>query len=159
MNKFRTQYDDHQHFFSNSGDPEYQVYSLDENGDPILVSTNNRFDEIQSHRESVELSTLLQRYAAGDESALNKHVPISGDFADAPSNLQEWFERYKQATADFNGLPAGLKELFNNNPAEFWTTFGSEEFTATLKTYRESVSGEKSNNGSSNTVEPNNVTD
>lgn len=146
--KFRTQFDERTRFVTQSGQDEYPEYKLDSDGKPIVVGTHNRYDEIQSHRASVELSTLLQRYANGDESALNQNNGFFGDVTDAPSNLQEWFDRYKQASADFDGLPPGLKELFNNNPAEFWTTFGTTEFNEILTKYRETIS--KQGNGGAN---------
>ena len=157
--KYKTQYDEHVRHITASGSPDYVKLSLDKDGDPFVVSLHNRYDEIQSHRESVELSTLLQRYAAGDESVLNQNTPLTGDFTDMPSSLREWTDRYRQAFEDFNGLPDGLKSLFNNNPAEFWTTFGSQAFNDTITQYRESISkqGNGGSNGSGNNpTEPDN---
>lgn len=145
--KYRTQFDEHKRFISDSGCPEYSEYGLDKDGNPILVATRNRFDEIQSHRESVELATLLQRYAAGDETALNQKEPFYGDYVDAPSNLQEWFERYRDASKSFDALSPDIKNLFDNNAATFWTKFGTEEFSEILYNHSKSQSMQE-NNGS-----------
>lgn len=152
--KYRTQFDEHKSFHCDCGCPIYDKYALDKDGDPFVVSTHNRYDEIQSHRASCELATLLERYSNGDLSALNQNVPISGDFADAPSNLQEWFERYKQASSDFYGLPEGLRAIFNNNPAEFWSTFGSAEFDENVNAYRQTLTEPKPGNTGDPSTDP-----
>lgn len=128
--KFRNQYDkiESHTFLSNPGDPIRQDYIANEQGDPIPSGKTNLYEEIQSHRASVELSTLLQRYAAGDETALNKIEGIYADVADAPSSLAELHERVRQAEEYFRDLPEGLRALFNDNPIEYVMSVGSTEF-------------------------------
>lgn len=128
--KFRNQYDkiEPHTFLSNPGDPIRQDYIANEQGDPIPSGKTNLYEEIQSHRASVELSTLLQRFAAGDETALNKIEGIYADVADAPSSLAELHERVRQAEEYFRDLPEGLRALFNDNPIEYVMSVGSTEF-------------------------------
>ena len=101
--KFRNQYDkiEPHAFLTNPGDPIRQDYIADEDGNPVPSGKTNLYDEIQSHRASVELSTLLQRYAAGDETALNQIQGVYADVVDAPSSLQEFHERVRTAKNTF----------------------------------------------------------
>ena len=128
--KFRNQYEKipSEQFATAPGNPIRQDYVADEDGNPVPSGTTNVYAEIQSHRASVELSTLLQRYVAGDETALNKIEGIYADVADAPSSLQELHERIRTAEEYFRDLPEGLRELFNNSPIEYVMSIGTTEF-------------------------------
>ena len=128
--KFRNQYDQipPHSFTTNAGNPIRQDYISDEDGNPIPSGSTNLYDEIQSHRVSVELATLLQRYAAGDETALNKIEGVYADVVDAPSSLNELQERVRQAQEYFRDLPEGLRELFDNDPIEYVMSVGTTEF-------------------------------
>ena len=112
---YRTQFDDHQRFICESGREEYEVYTVDDNGLPVVSGVNNRYDEIQSHRESVELSVLLQRYAQGDETALNKVQGVYEDIVDSPKTLADIYEYVKDAENSFNDLPPD-SEIFSIIP-------------------------------------------
>lgn len=140
--KFRTQYDERarEQFFTAPGSPEYPIYIADENGDPVQSGVANLYEEIQSHRESVELSTLLQRYAQGDETALNKVQGVYEDIVDSPRTFAELYERVKDAEQSFNGLPGDLRALFDNSPVAFWRSLGTPEFTKKVDEYERSKS-------------------
>ena len=126
---FRNQYD-------NRGDcdctchgrVEKPTYTADENGYPVESGIVNLYDEIQSHRESVELSTLLQRYAQGDISALNQIEGVYADVVDMPSTYAELFNRVRDAENSFNALPDDVRALFDNSPVSFWQSIGTPEF-------------------------------
>lgn len=128
--KFRNQYDkiEPHTFLTNPGDPIRQDYIADEDGNPVPSGKTNLYDEIQSHRASVELSTLLQRYAAGDETALNQIQGVYADVVDAPSSLQEFHERVRTAEEYFRDLPEGLRKLFNDDPFQYVMSIGTTEF-------------------------------
>lgn len=130
---FRNQYD-------NCGDcdctchgrTEKPTYTANEDGLPVESGTVNIYDEIQSHRESVELSTLLQRYAQGDVTALNKIEGVYADVVDMPSTYSELFERVRDAENSFNALPEDVRVLFDNSPVSFWQSIGTPEFASKI---------------------------
>lgn len=159
MTKFRTMYDKVPDIVTNPGSEEYKTYSSDDKGRPIVSGVSNRQNEIQSHKDSVELATLMQRYANGDEAALNK---VQGVFTDVSGikpgqSFQEVIEQVKQAEDDFNKLPSELKKLFDNSPTQFWASFGSEDFSKKIDGYRSSrASGKGKSNSSSNVDDPKN---
>lgn len=160
--KFRNQYDkiEPHTFVTNPGDPIRQDYVADEDGNPVPSGKTNLYDEIQSHRASVELSTLLQRYAAGDETALNKIEGVYADVVDAPSSLQEFHERVRTAEEYFRDLPEGLRKLFNDDPLQYVMSIGTTEFLDKIVEYNKSLgkstpadsdsSGSGSDSGSDN---------
>lgn len=130
---FRNQYD-------NRGDcdctchgrMEKPTYTANEDGFPVESGTVNIYDEIQSHRESVELSTLLQRYAQGDVTALNQIEGVYADVVDMPSTYAELFNRVRDAENSFNALPDDVRALFDNSPVSFWQSIGTPEFASKI---------------------------
>lgn len=158
---FRNQYD-------NRGDcdctchgrKEKPTYIANENGLPVESGTVNIYDEIQSHRESVELSTLLQRYAQGDVTALNQIDGVYADVSDMPSTYAELFNRVRDAENSFNALPEDVRLLFDNSPVSFWQSIGTPEFASKIaeldakakKNSSNSADSRKSSNGDSETV-------
>ncbi len=130
---FRNQYD-------NRGDcdctchgrVEKPIYTANEDGLPVESGTVNIYDEIQSHRQSVELSTLLQRYAQGDATALNKIQGVYADVVDMPSTYSELFDRVRDAENSFNALPEDVRVLFDNSPVSFWQSIGTPEFASKI---------------------------
>lgn len=133
--RWRTQYDGQERRITNCGNPVVKTYVLGDDGNLVENGFTNIYDEIQSHRESVELSTLLQRYMNGDETALNQQVGIFVDTTDYPKNYAEMFDRVNQAVDSFGELPPELRNLFNNNPVEFWSSLGSAEFMEKVAKY------------------------
>lgn len=146
---FRNQYD-------NRGDcdctchgrTEKPIYTANEDGLPVESGTVNIYDEIQSHRDSVELSTLLQRYAQGDATALNKIEGVYADVVDMPSTYSELFERVRDAENSFNALPEDVRALFDNSPVSFWQSIGTPEFASKIGKL-----DAKGKNNSSNTAD------
>lgn len=130
---FRNQYD-------NRGDcectchgrAEKPTYTANDDGLPVESGTVNIYDEIQSHRESVELSTLLQRYAQGDVTALNQIEGVYADVVDMPSTYAELFNRVRDAENSFNALPDDVRALFDNSPVSFWQSIGTPDFASKI---------------------------
>jgi len=89
---FRTQYTAHDRFLTTSGDTEKKVYSQSwrEDGNLELVETGsiNLYDEIQSHRDSVDINVILAKYAkTGDVSILNKVTSQYLDVSGLPTSI------------------------------------------------------------------------
>lgn len=152
--KFRNQYEKipSEQFATAPGNPIRQDYVSDEEGNPVPSGTTNVYAEIQSHRASVELSTLLQRYVAGDETALDKIQGVYADVVDAPSSLQEFHERVRTAEEYFRDLPEGLRKLFNDDPLQYVMSIGTTEFLDKVISYNKTL--DKSAPAASNSSDP-----
>lgn len=137
MSKFRTQFV-RVRKYTNPGSEELMTYSLQDDFTLKETGLKNIQDEIRSHRESVELATLLQRYAQGDETALNNKPGFFADVSEFPESLAEWNDSFRTANKQFNDLPEDIRAAFNNNAAEFWTCFGTEAFAKILTQVSES---------------------
>lgn len=147
MTKFRTQFV-RVRKYTEPGSEELTTYTLKDDFTLQETGVKNIQDEIRSHRASVELATLLQRYAQGDETALNKKPGFFADVSDLPESLIEWNDSFRTANDQFNKLPADIRAAFNNNAAEFWTSFGTEAFAKTLTQVGESRDSKYKKKGS-----------
>ncbi len=73
----------------------------------------------QSFKEECDINTILARHRSG---AFVSHVNANqGRFADVSgiSDYREMIDRVRSANAFFMGLPAKVRERFQNDPAEF----------------------------------------
>lgn len=158
MSNFRTQFV-RVRKHTNPGSEELMTYSLQDDFTLKETGLKNIQDEIRSHRESVELATLLQRYAQGDETALNQKPGFFADVSEFPESLIEWNDSFRTANEQFDKLPDDIKSAFNNNAAEFWTSFGTEAFAKILAQVGESRDTKQTKKGSvSNPVNNSNLT-
>lgn len=92
---FRTQFTAHDRFLTISGDTEKGLFSRWlENGTLELVETGsiNLYDEIQSHRDSVDINVILAKYAkTGDISILNKVTSQYLDVSGLPTSIAGFY--------------------------------------------------------------------
>lgn len=86
------------------------------------------FEQIQSFKESCDIKTILARFAAGDESALNRKLPYFGDFSQMPTSLAGYLQLLADAENTFAQLPADIRSNFNNSPSEFFAAIGTDQF-------------------------------
>lgn len=86
------------------------------------------YEQIQSFKESCDIKTILARFAAGDESALNRKLPYFGDFSQMPTSLAGYLQLLADAENTFAQLPADIRSNFNNSPSEFFAAIGSPDF-------------------------------
>lgn len=128
---FRTQYDRRQ-VLSNPGSRFHPTYEMmvDLSGVHEFVQTGqiDTYEQIQSHRDSVDIHKLLERFANGDQSALNQKKPMFGDFTEMPKTMAEFQQTVLEAEKLFDSLPAEKKALFNHSISEFVAAFGTEKF-------------------------------
>lgn len=129
---FETQYRDPKSFNSCVGDREVIDYApeYDENGDWHLIETGKHslYDEIQSHKDSVDINKILRRFEAGEVDVLQKVQGVYGDFSDVPSNFAELLNTVDRGREMFDSLPIEIKEKFGQNFVAFMQSFGSPDW-------------------------------
>ena len=83
-----------------------------------LVETGsiNIYDEIQSHRDSVDINVLLAKYAkTGDISILNKATTQFMDVAGLPTTIVGFYNLVEEGRRLYDGLPVDEKSKYNNS--------------------------------------------
>lgn len=84
---------------------------------------------IQSHRDSVDINLLLQRYARGDVSALNKRTGSFGDFTQFPKSYAEALQAVMDAERMFMDLPLETRAKFGHDSNRFISMIGTNEWS------------------------------
>lgn len=126
-----------QKFVSCSGDRFRPVYTpeIAVDGQIELVQTGveDLQQYIDSFKDSCDISVMVQRFIAGDETALRNGNPVFMDLLGAPKTLAEAYAMNFRAEAAFNNLPADVRAKFNNNFYTFLSGAGTQEWFDTLK--------------------------
>lgn len=100
------------------------------------VGKQNLYEEIQSHKDSVDINKMLERYRSGDVTALDRVKAHYLDLEGAPRTLAEMYSFVKNTTAFFDTLPLEVRKRYDFNPSNFVADIGSDEFKKmfTIKT-------------------------
>lgn len=127
----RSPFDKHKRFITESGSRDEYVYQVKyEKGVKMLVRSGkvNRYDEIQSHRESCDINVILKRYMNGDSSVLSRNNPLYIDTTVMPESYAEWFDVIQRASDYFYSLPADVRSQFNNSVEQFVVNISTSGF-------------------------------
>lgn len=120
---FRTQFDAHLPVKCNPGSRFKDIYEakVDSFGVIDLVKTGSEdlYDYIQSFRDSVDINTIVKRYAAGDVDVLSKKQAVFGDFMDMPKTYAEMLNTVIAGEETFNSLPVEVRAKFNHSFREW----------------------------------------
>lgn len=96
--------------------------------EPVKVGEDDLYAYIQSHKDSVDINKILERYRAGDDTALRQVQAHYLDLEGAPQSLAEMYSFVKNTTSYFEGLPLDIRKEYNFNVSEFVADIGSERF-------------------------------
>lgn len=130
--KFRNKYVHSPVSPSNCGSRLHNDYKMkvfdDGSRDLVVVGQIDIYEMIQSHKDSVDLKLTLERYARGDESAINRRQAFFGDFTHMPTSLAELSQRILDAEDLFNTLDVDARRAFDFDAGRFFASIGTPEF-------------------------------
>lgn len=113
---------------------DYQVKVLKDGSIALIENGYIDTDQmIESHRQSVELSTLIARYNNGDLSALNQVNGFYADVANAPKTLPEALQIVFNAESAFNQLPVDVKKEFGSDWRQWLADAGTDEWNKVME--------------------------
>lgn len=140
---FRTQFQPHERVLTNHGSRDKIVYGpvYDENGvlDLEVIGKEDFYGFIQSHKDSVDLKQILQRFANGDVSALSKVQGTYGDFTQFPSTYAEALNTMIQAEQTFQALPVETRAKFGHSFSQFLAQVGTPGWLSAMGMTAETV--------------------
>lgn len=130
-------------FYSKPGSGIVDVMSpvVDNDGRISLVVSGKHdlYSEIQSHKDSVDIHVLLQRFKNGDIDALNRRSGAFIDVTDMPQNYAELLNTMIETRQYFDSLSPEIKGKFHDDFGEFVSSFGSEAFIKAFSTLKDDV--------------------
>lgn len=130
----------------NRYEPEF-VQRYDENGTGYLEQTGMKdvYEEIQSFAEEADIHRLIARYAAGDPDVIARMQQLTdGDMINQPKTITEYMNRMEELKAQFNGLPAKIREKFGNDFRQYAAQAGTDEWFSKLNKERAAQPDENS---------------
>ena len=96
------------------------------------TGTENLYDYIQSHRDSVDIHKILQRFEEGDVNVLSKVQGQFGDFSDYPRSYAELLNKVLEGEQSFNQLPLDVREQFGFSYERWLASAGSESWISAM---------------------------
>lgn len=136
MMKFANQYRDHEHFLTNVGSREKVTYEARYNakGQLELIEKGKEdwYGYIQSHKDSVDIHVLLDRFQRGDIDVLNRVQGFYGDITNYPSTFADALNIVRSSEEFFNSLPVEERAKYNHNFSEFLAAFDSQDNLARI---------------------------
>lgn len=123
-------------FFSEVGSRIKDIYSpeFDKKGVMTLKVSGqeNLYEFIQSHKDSVDIHKILERFERGDVSALQKFQGMYGDFSEFPKTYAELLNTVIEGEQTFNSLPLEVREKFGHSFHRWLATSGSAEWLSAM---------------------------
>lgn len=136
---FRDKYTNFEIPVSNAGSRLHNDYKMkvfeDGSRDLVVVGQIDTYEIIQSHKDSVDLKLTLERYARGDDSAINRRQAFFGDFTNMPTSLAELSQRILDANDLFNSLDVEARREFDFDAGKFFASIGTPEFDSIVSKY------------------------
>lgn len=117
--------------YSCSGDPFVDevavVFDVDGNTRLEIRGKSNLYAKIQSYKDSCDVNLIMDRFAAGDQTALMRD--FSGSYCDItmmPKNAHDAMRLARDVDSIYNGLGDDMKKVYSSRAA-FLEAFGSSE--------------------------------
>lgn len=116
---FKNQFDSHDRVYAVGGSRTRILYSpkFDEKGVMSLVESGreNLYESIQSHKESCDIHVILERFARGDVSALERVQAVYGDFSNVPKSYADMLNLVHSAEDAFARLPVDERAKYGHS--------------------------------------------
>lgn len=91
----------------------------------VETGKTNLYEKIQASKESTMVYNILDRFNAGDVTALNQRQGTYGDFTNMPRTLAEAQQTLIDAEKYFMALPLEVRKEFNHSLSEFLAVAGN----------------------------------
>ncbi len=88
--------------------------------------------EINSHLDETDMSYILSRLMAGDDSVLNPRPPLYGDFTQFPTSYAEMLNMVISGEQYFDSLPLDVRKQFDNDRGKWFATIGSDDWLSAM---------------------------
>lgn len=122
---------------SNSGQRFKTVFSptVDTKTGRLTLQETGKVDlyaEIQSHKDSVDIHTLIARYRNGETDVFMQRPGFYGDITEMPKTYAEMYDIMVKAENSFNALPVDVRRQFDFDFGVYLASLGN--FDKTLPT-------------------------
>lgn len=140
----RTKLSEHKRYCAPTGNGMINTYQEEidkKSGRQHLVKTGqtNTYEKTQADLEDTKIENIVHKLAMGDLSVFKEAHLTYADAEDFPQNLMEAQNIVVKAKAEFDKMPAEVREIFHNSPEEYVSQMGTEEFIKKLSPYNDEI--------------------
>lgn len=125
---FRTQFEPHDRVIQSAGNRVHTLYSgaYTDTGEFVLEASGSEdlYDKIQSHSDSVDIHVILDRFRRGDIEALGDAQKASYlDISELPNNYAQLLNTVNACEQSFMTLPVEERAKFGHNFVQWMMSF------------------------------------
>lgn len=144
MSMYRTKTDPHKRYHCTSGSIYENTYQEEINKksgkkELVRIGQTNVYEIIQQDAEASKMVNIIQKLAMKDYSVLKEAKLTYVDENDFPKSLMEAQNIVIKAKAEFDKMPAEVRQLFNNSPEQYVSEIGTDDFIKKLTPYNEEI--------------------
>lgn len=125
MPKWKNQFENNGRMKAGHGSKEKVTYSgvYDKSGRLTIEPTGkiNAYEEIQTHRDSVDIHSIMRRYANGEVDALSRVQGFYGDVSGLPTDYAQVLNAVSRGRDLFDSLAVDVRAKFGHNFDQFMT--------------------------------------
>lgn len=134
---YRTKYDEFDIESTQPGRFEKETYKAYYDADGTLCLKEdgkiNTYDEIQSHKESCDLYTIIEQCRLlGTDEPLKQKQGFYGDFVGTPQSLSEALNLIERGKDEFMSLPVEVRAQFGHDYKRYISMAGSAKWYAAV---------------------------
>lgn len=133
---FQTWHREPVHVYSEHGSPVKVLYApeFDKRGVMKLVESGREdlYAFIQSHKDSVDLHKIMERFQNGDVSVLQRVQGVFGDFSEMPKTYAELLNVTLEAESTFASLPLEIREKFGHSFQAWLAQAGTQDWLVAM---------------------------
>lgn len=104
------------------------AYNKDGTISLVKTGEHDLYADIQSHKDSCDLQTIIRQYFNGDPAALSRVQGVYMDVTAVPDNIHEAMQLIDNARKDFDSLPVDVKQKFDNDANKFLASLGTADW-------------------------------
>lgn len=122
-------------FFSDSGNPVKVLYTPALVDGVLTLNETGKFDIsefINSYADTTDMSFILSRLSAGDDSVLNVQRGFFGDASVLSSDHRAALDTVISAQVYFDNLPKDTRDKFNDSFVEWIQSAGTSEWVSRM---------------------------
>lgn len=132
----------HETIFSNAGSETDEIYrfQVDKKSGRTELKPTGEFDDVQSYIQSFvqsgNVSMLMDKYQKTKDPSIFQVIPgIYFDSSNLPTSFAEALAMRTDVNNWFYELPTDVREEFNHDPDEFFSSFGSDDFITRINKF------------------------
>ena len=149
--KWKTQYSENEIYYTEPGEKTKITYTpeITKLGNLELKETGrlNTYEEIQSHKDSVDINKIIEAFENGDENAFMRRQGYFGDFVEVPKTYADLLNKVIKAEQLFLNLPVEERARYDHSVEKFLVSIDNERYKITQQDFPAAPKKEEENNG------------